>query len=86
MTTVGYGDVVPKTPEGRLAAVVLMLLGISLFGAITATITSFMVAGHTPSGHTDAVALLVRLRELRDTGTITDQEFADKKRELLERL
>lgn len=43
LTTVGYGDVVPVTTEGRIAAMVLMLLGISLFGAITATITSYLM-------------------------------------------
>ena len=39
MTTIGYGDVYPITPEGRLAAMVLMLLGIALFGLITGTLT-----------------------------------------------
>ncbi len=43
LTTVGYGDVVPHTFEGRLAAMALMLLGIGLFGAITATITSYFL-------------------------------------------
>jgi voltage-gated potassium channel len=38
LSTVGYGDVVPTTPEGRLAAMILMLLGIGLFSAITATV------------------------------------------------
>ena len=45
LTTVGYGDVVPVTVEGRIAAMVLMLLGIGLFGALTATITSYLI-GH----------------------------------------
>ena len=40
LTTVGYGDVFPVTTEGRLAAGALMILGITLFAAITATITS----------------------------------------------
>jgi len=44
LTTVGYGDVVPHTTEGRIAAMVLMLLGIGLFGAITATITSYFLS------------------------------------------
>ncbi len=34
LTTVGYGDVFPVTPEGRLAAAGLMILGITLFAAI----------------------------------------------------
>jgi voltage-gated potassium channel len=44
LTTVGYGDVIPHTTEGRIAAMVLMLLGIGLFGAITATITSYFLS------------------------------------------
>ena len=40
-TTVGYGDVSPVTGEGRVVAVVLMLLGIGFLGVLTATITSF---------------------------------------------
>ena len=43
LTTVGYGDVTPVTQEGRIAAMALMLLGIGLFGAITATITSYFL-------------------------------------------
>src|SRR5450756_2453253 len=43
LTTVGYGDVTPVTTEGRVAAMALMLLGIGLFGAITATITSYLM-------------------------------------------
>jgi voltage-gated potassium channel Kch len=44
LTSVGYGDVYPVTTEGRIAAMVLMLLGIGLFGAITATITSYLMS------------------------------------------
>jgi voltage-gated potassium channel len=44
LTTVGYGDVTPVTTEGRIAAMALMLLGIGLFGAITATITSYFLS------------------------------------------
>jgi voltage-gated potassium channel len=40
-TTVGYGDVSPVTPEGRLIAVGLMIVGIGFIGVFTATITSF---------------------------------------------
>ena len=82
LTTVGYGDVYPVTPEGRLAAGALMLLGIGLFGAITATITSYLIA----TGKSSAVDPLAQLRELarlRDDGTITEAEFATAKAVLL---
>jgi voltage-gated potassium channel len=40
-TTVGYGDVPPVTWEGRVIAVVLMLVGIAVVGVFTATVASF---------------------------------------------
>ena len=43
VTTVGYGDKYPVTPGGRGVAVVLMLVGIGLIGALTATVASFFV-------------------------------------------
>lgn len=85
LTTVGYGDVVPQTPEGRIAASILMLLGIGLFGAITATITSYLVA----TGGPKSVEPATRLREaaaLRDDGVITREEFDTVKANLLTRL
>jgi voltage-gated potassium channel len=44
VTTVGYGDVVPGDPVGKLVATVLMFGGLSLFAVITGAITSAFVA------------------------------------------
>jgi voltage-gated potassium channel len=43
VTTVGYGDRYPITPFGQGVAVFLMLVGIGLIGALTATIASYFV-------------------------------------------
>jgi voltage-gated potassium channel len=43
VTTVGYGDKYPTTVEGRLIAVSLMILGLTLLGVITAAIASWFV-------------------------------------------
>jgi voltage-gated potassium channel len=40
-TTVGYGDISPTTTEGRLIAVLLMLVGIGAISILTATVASF---------------------------------------------
>ncbi len=42
-TTVGYGDIIPNTTEGRIIAAVLMLVGISFLGVLTGTIASYFI-------------------------------------------
>lgn len=44
-TTVGYGDISPNTPFGRIAAILLMFLGIGFIGMLTSTITEYFNAG-----------------------------------------
>jgi len=43
ITTVGYGDVYPKTYAGRGVAFLLMLVGISVFGLVTARVAALFV-------------------------------------------
>lgn len=45
-TTVGYGDISPSTPVGRVIASILMLVGIGLIGALTSTITALFFQKH----------------------------------------
>ncbi|MGO4597134.1 potassium channel family protein [Terrabacter sp. 2RAF25] len=42
--TVGYGDLVPVTTEGRIVAVVFMVVGIGLVGAVIGAVTSWISA------------------------------------------
>jgi voltage-gated potassium channel len=81
LTTVGYGDVFPVTAEGRIAASILMLLGIGLFSAMTATLTSFMLSSDEPQGDR-----LRQLARLHSDGLLTDDEFASKRADAIERL
>jgi voltage-gated potassium channel len=83
LTTVGYGDVYPVTGEGRVAAAVLMLLGISLFSGITATLTSILLAGRDPEPSGDRLRILAALH--RD-GLLTDDEYAAKRADAVEDL
>ena len=41
LTTVGYGDIVPKTATGRWAAVVIMITGIAVLGVLAGSLSSF---------------------------------------------
>lgn len=73
-TTIGYGDYTPVTIEGRMVAIVLMLVGIGMLSVITANIAAYFV--QTEEGPalqvikeqlTEVRAALERLESERDT-------------------
>jgi voltage-gated potassium channel len=43
ITTVGYGDMYPVTPIGRMVAAALMMSGIAVLGVVTASIAAWLV-------------------------------------------
>jgi voltage-gated potassium channel len=62
LTTVGYGDIVPKTPTGRWAAVMIMTTGIAVLGVLAGSLASFFrldpssggpVEGDGPDGESE---------------------------------
>jgi voltage-gated potassium channel len=72
LATVGYGDVVPTTPLGRLVGSGVIILGVTFLAFLTATVTSLFVSSDQEAA---------REREL------AQREAADKElRELLQRL
>lgn len=50
VTTVGYGDMFPVTPAGRGIAVFLMVMGIALFGVLTANVAAFFIEDRSEEG------------------------------------
>jgi len=71
-TTVGYGDLSPETPIGRILAVVLMMVGIGIIGTLTSSITSFfnkeIVKGHEKQ-------LLDILKTIEEVDTLTKDDI-----------
>ncbi|MGW9219603.1 potassium channel family protein [Streptomyces sp. NPDC055699] len=47
LTTVGYGDVTPVTPTGRVIAVGMMACGVALLGAVTGSFSSWLIQTFT---------------------------------------
>ncbi len=47
VTTVGYGDIVPHNPEGRVVGALLMLTGLSLIPTLTSVIIAVLISKRT---------------------------------------
>jgi len=75
ITTVGYGDVSPATTEGRLAAAVLMVLGIAFFSFLTATFTAALTTKKEESPEAKVVEKIKQLNNLRIAGHLSASEY-----------
>lgn len=78
VTTVGYGDTYPVTGEGRLIASVLMLVGIALFGSMSAIVTSKLIL---PKETRDHEELRKEIRELHAEIRELRRNLPDKPRD-----
>jgi len=54
LTTVGYGDIVPKTTAGRVAGVMIMITGVAVLGLLAGNLASFFRLD--PAGKAQAAA------------------------------
>lgn len=65
VTTVGYGDVVPKAVGGRVVATILMVAGIGIISVVTAVITAaFLETVRRRLGDPGQAEVMAKLDEL----------------------
>ena len=65
LTTVGYGDLYPVTPEGRVIAVLLMSAGIGLFGTFSGFVASWFLKPGEEQQDDNMVEVRAELAELK---------------------
>jgi voltage-gated potassium channel len=65
ITTVGYGDPYPISPEGRLIASFLMIAGVGLFGTLSGFIAAWFLRPEQEAQESEIQTLLSELRSLR---------------------
>ncbi len=49
ISTVGYGDLYPVTPWGRVIAMVVIICGVAIFGMVAGLVTSAITKRHQPN-------------------------------------
>ena len=82
VTTVGYGDIVPQTPLGRLTGVLVMLVGISFITVTAGAITSEFVEAARRRRQSTAGPELAEIRGLREQVTALQNDLGQLRREL----
>lgn len=79
-TTVGYGDISPASPGGRIVAVVLMLVGIGFISTLTGTIASYFVRpedADAPAAAPRNEFVAAAIRRLEDFDALTPGEVRE---------
>jgi voltage-gated potassium channel len=66
MTTVGYGDRVPVTTEGKVVAMILMVTGVGLFGVLTGIFARLFVEPDIRSDSVETQAMVAEMRKLSE--------------------
>lgn len=82
MATVGYGDVVPKTTEGRLFGSVIIILGAVFFSLLTAQLAAYMVGEEELMRERDILNLVrqnqKKLTELTEREDLRIEDMLEK--------
>jgi voltage-gated potassium channel len=84
LTTVGYGDIVPKTATGRWAGVMIMLTGVAVLGTLAGSLASFFRLDDTgttpdspgPDRDSTLDALMVQITALNQKIDSLSERFA----------
>ena len=66
MTTVGYGDTVPMTVEGKIVAMILMVAGVGLFGVLTGLFARIFIEPEIKKEDSDISRLVAEMRLVRE--------------------
>lgn len=90
VTTVGYGDIIPVTPLGKLVAGIITLTGVLILALPSAILAAGFMEEREhrkkdPESLDDwqvKLALISRLAEMRDKNQLTEEEYASLKSHL----
>lgn len=80
---VGYGDIVPITPMGKVIAVILMFTGIGLIGVISGTMASYLLRKYRDGKEAEDIEEALRILKLRRVREeVTEHQYDEIKKDL----
>lgn len=79
VTTVGYGDVVPSTPEARVLASFLMIIGVMFLALLTAKIASIFIHSKIEEAQNRAIKALEEKDKVLEE---KDRDLEEKEKKL----
>lgn len=79
-TTVGYGDISPVTPGGRIMATILMITGIGMLGALTANFATHWTETHDSKRQNETDRLTEEIKKqamgnIQQIESLTEDEY-----------
>ena len=82
ITTVGYGDRYPVSDGGRIVAVILMIVGVALFGTFTGFVASLFVEPDIKREETEVHMLAQQIKALRGEIQAIDEKISRQHRRM----
>ena len=77
LTTVGYGDIVPKTTAGRLAGVAIMLTGVAVLGILAGSLASLFHLDQSQEKSADATPVEEEIAAIRAQLQAADRRLGE---------
>ncbi len=84
ITTVGYGDITPNSVYGKILSLILLVVGVFIFSAITGAISSYFMDSLLKEGSYHIYEMGLKMDELNDKLSKNEETIKDLKKEIRE--